>query len=299
MALRTTKNTSPGEDQIYYTHLKNLPISALDYLAKIYETTLKICYFPDEWNLGITILIPKPGKDLSDPKSYRPITLLSALGKTLERIIIVRLKHHLENNELIPETQAGFRKNRSTQDQLFRITQDITVAFQRDQRVLATFFDIEKAFDKLWIEGLILKLKDALGLKSGTIAIILSFLTDRFVKFRVGKTLSTPLNLKAGTPQGSILSPTLFNIGVSDIPQSLNERVKLSQYDRNVGNRQRPVYNNTTTTKVQRQNNRMVQRVENKDGTEQNSTHRIQAVIPTQVQHTRDQNQRHHSSMPR
>jgi endonuclease/exonuclease/phosphatase family metal-dependent hydrolase len=236
-ALRNAKNTAPGTDGIYYSHIRRLPVTALVYLGQIYQTCIECIYFPDIWKQGTTILIPKPNKNQSDPKSYRPITLLSALGKVLERIINHRLKTHIETNSLFPPSQAGFRAGRSTQDQLFRLVQDITTAFQKYKTVLATFFDIEKAFDKLWIEGLTLKMKEHLKLKPGTIGLILNFLTNRTVRFKIGNELSSPLELKAGTPQGSILSPTLFNMGVSDIPQpqSHNNSVQLSQYADDIG----------------------------------------------------------------
>ena len=228
--LRKTKHTAPGTDGIYYTHIKNLPDRALEFLSAIYEITLRCAYFPKRWKQGQTILLNKPGKDLSSTKSYRPITLLSALGKTMERIINIRLKQHLETHNLLPESQAGFRSGRSTQDQLFKLTQEVIRGFQVGLSTVATFFDIEKAFDKLWIEGLVLKLKNHIKLKEGTIALLLNFLTDRSVSFKVGDAISAPLSLTAGTPQGSILSPTLFNLGVSDIPQPEGQRTSLSQF---------------------------------------------------------------------
>ena len=78
------------------THFKNLPMSALHNPASIYQTAIETQYFPKPWKDGTTILLPKPQKDHTNPKNYRPITLLPALGKTLERIINARLRRHLQ-----------------------------------------------------------------------------------------------------------------------------------------------------------------------------------------------------------
>ena len=227
--LKKAKKTSPGPDGIYYTHIINLPESALLYLAKLYETTWNCCYFPEAWKKGITILLHKPGKNLQDPKSYRPITLLSALGKTLERLMNEELVAIMEIKEIIPESQAGFRANRSTQDKLIALTQDIIAAMREDKVAIATFHDAEKAYDKIWHEGLLLKLKNA-GLAETTIALIQNYLTNREIKIRINEVLSDPISLMAGTPQGAIISPALYNCWVHDIPQPDNTRTKLSQF---------------------------------------------------------------------
>ena len=228
-ALAKVKSTAPGEDGLYYRHITNLPQRALDYLAKIYSTCIQCSYFPVLWKKGKVKLLPKPNKARDNPRNYRPITLLPVLGKTLERILNEDLVTYLEGNEIIPESQAGYRRNRSTQDQLFQLIQDATDGFQNDEYTMATLHDIEKAYDKIWHEGLTLKLK-RVGLDDRTVAMLQNYLTDREVRLTVGETVSEPVKLLAGTPQGSVLSPTLFNVWVSDIPQPTNDHTKLSQF---------------------------------------------------------------------
>ena len=255
-ALRRTRNTAPGTDKIYYTHIKQLPDTALEYLASIYQLCIECAYFPDKWKKGATTLIPKPNKDHTDPKSYRPITLLSALGKTLERIILNRLKPHIERNNLLPDSQAGFRSGRSTQDQLFKLTQTILRGFQSNQTTLATFFDIEKAFDKMWIQGLLYKMHSHLHLKLSTIGLLRSFLSNRTVEFKINNTYSTPLTLRAGTPQGSILSPSLFNMSVSDIPQP-DPKTDLSQFADDISTWATGTNTSQTKPRLQNYNNKI------------------------------------------
>lgn len=272
-ALGNAKRTSPGKDGIYYIHVSQLPDSALEYLAKLYSTAITCCYFPALWKKGKTILLPKPGKKHQVPRNYRPITLLSALGKTLEKLINARLVNLLEEKGILPESQSGFRKRRSTQDQLFRFTQDITEALQKNMVALATMFDVEKAYDKVWHEGLFLKLKQIQchgvtdksenaakpeQFHDSTIALIHSFLVDREIVIAINQTESEPIRLKAGTPQGAILSPAIFNIWVSDIPQPEGIRTRLSQFADDIATWTTAKSMEVAQTKLQHYNNRLV-----------------------------------------
>lgn len=228
--LQHTKNTSPGEDGIYYAHLKNLPDPVLVYLAKLYQTCWECNYFPDAWKNAVVTLLPKAGKDHTQPKNYRPISLLSALGKVFERLINNELVAYLEANNILPESQAGFRPKRSTQDQLLKLVQEAKSAQARGHNLMATFFDVEKAFDKMWHQGFLLKLLDK-GFDRATLALIQSYLTNRTIQIRINGKTGPKIPLRAGTPQGAILSPTLFNLYVADIPQpSKKDRVRLSQF---------------------------------------------------------------------
>jgi len=226
--LKRTKNTAPGDDGIFYCHVKNLPCSALDYLAEIFETCLTLCYFPRMWKHGITKLIPKPGKDPTLAPNYRPITLLPALGKVLERILKTKLTDFLEDNSIIPESQAGFRSRRSTQDQLFKLAQDACESIVTDHVTIASFFDVEKAYDRVWREGLALKMSRTAIPKPMT-AIIFDYLSERSIKLTVGSAISEEVQLYSGIAQGSIVAPTIFNLWVSDAPQP--RRNQLNQLD--------------------------------------------------------------------
>ena len=109
--LQKCRNMSaPGEDQISYLILKNLDREQLSHVALIYNSCLRTGYFPMAWKLAKVVMLPKPGKDLTKPTSYRPITLLPAMGKIFERIIASRLSSFLEKANYFDKNQAGFRK---------------------------------------------------------------------------------------------------------------------------------------------------------------------------------------------
>ena len=97
----------------------------------------------------------KKNKDPSDPKSYRPISLTSHPGKLLEGMVKARLERYLESKNILNPFQSGFRKGRSTNDQLVRLQHDVLYAKNRGRSVVAIFLDIEAAFDLAWHSGIL------------------------------------------------------------------------------------------------------------------------------------------------
>ena len=98
-----------------------MPPIGIKYIWFIICICLKFSYFPKDWKIAKVIPINKPGKDPCLPISYRPISLLSAISKLLERVVLSRIEEFLENNNVLPEEQQGFRRNKSTTRQLTRI----------------------------------------------------------------------------------------------------------------------------------------------------------------------------------
>ena len=101
--------STPGSDHIPVVVLrKNLFILA-PWLRLIYSASLSLQYFPRTWRVAKVIVLWKPGKaSYSTPRSYRPISLLSHLGKGLERIVNYRLMHDLESHQVFPPYQFDF-----------------------------------------------------------------------------------------------------------------------------------------------------------------------------------------------
>ena len=94
-------NSAAGHDGIGYNLLKKVPPSYLSFITKFFGACIKIGYFPKAWKHAKTIMIPKPGKDLSSAVNYRPISLLSCLGKLFERLLAGRLSSYLEKKRFI------------------------------------------------------------------------------------------------------------------------------------------------------------------------------------------------------
>lgn len=217
--LTKIKNTSPGADRICNAFLKKLPDNVLEKLLCLYNTSLCTGYLPQEWKIGIVCPIPKPGRDLSLISSYRPITMLSCVGKLMERILKRRIEHFLESNKAFSPQQCGFRKRRSCIDILAALKYQISDALDRKQTCIVTYLDLESAYDCVWHQGVLQKIKQ-LGINDFILNWLVNYLSDRRSKVRIGNATSDEKLVNVGLPQGAVLSPILFNIMTHDIPKS-------------------------------------------------------------------------------
>lgn len=208
---------SPGWDSINNKILKSLPNPTLDDLALIYNSMLRLSHFPEQWKLATISMVLKPGKCANEVTSYRPISLLCSFSKLFEKLLMDRLFEIEDFEHAIPNHQFGFRKEHGTDQQLFRVTQFILKAFDTQQYCSAVYVDITEAFDRVWHEGLLVKLSKLLPIK--LFSILESYLNDRsfLVKGPNGiKSRTCPI--RAGVPQGSVLGPILYTIYTSDMP---------------------------------------------------------------------------------
>ena len=229
--LRNCKNRSAaGEDGISYLMLKRLPPQYMENLCQIYSDAIRLGHFPITWKSAVVKMLPKPQKDAKLAKNYRPISLLSCVGKILERIIARRVSNHLESENLLSTSQSGFRSHRMTAEQLLRLSEESHRAFKKKKVTAALFLDAEAAFDRCWHNGIKYKLKNNYNLPNRTVRLISSFLTGRTLTVLYEGCRSHIVHLHAGTPQGSPLSPLIYIMYVNDYPGSLSEICSLSQF---------------------------------------------------------------------
>jgi len=219
-------DSSPGEDGVQNRFLKNLSSRGMDLLLKLVNMSL-IEGLPSAWKAAVITMIPKKDIKSTNHADYRPISLLSCVGKVAERVVKNRLYAFLENNKLIIQEQSGFRNKRGTSDNLLFMTQKIQECLNRYKKVCGIFFDISKAFDKVWHAGLIYKLI-YLGVPVYIIRFIRNFLSDRFFKVKVNDTFSRSHPITCSVPQGSVLGPLLFLVFIGDIPLSNSKSVSYS-----------------------------------------------------------------------
>ncbi len=228
-AVLNAKQTTPGKDMVCYKMVANMTDETLEIVLKNFNKTWEIGQLPSVWKHAIIVPILKPGKNPSDLSSYRPIALTSQLCKIMERIITDRMTHYLESNYLFSPYQSGFRKGRSTMDSLLCLESDIRKAQTNREVVIAVFFDVEKAYDMLWKEGLLIKLQ-RLGIGGKVYSWILDFLFNRNIQVKVGAEFSEVYTVENGTPQGSVCSPLLFNIMINDIFSNIDQKIGKSLY---------------------------------------------------------------------
>jgi hypothetical protein len=206
-----------GEDNVQNIVLKNLPRKAIIQLNHIVNAIFNLNYFPVKFKSAVIIPIPKSGKNKMKISSYRPISLLSSTAKVVEKIIQIRLNKIIVKHRLDKPTQMGFKKNHSTTLQLARIINEILIEFNKDKTTAMTLIDLEKAFDTVWINGLVKKMC-VNGININFAKLIHSYLAQRDIKVKVNNTLSTTKTINRGVPQGSVIAPTLFNLFTFDIP---------------------------------------------------------------------------------
>ena len=128
--------------------------------------------------------------------------------KLFEGVIEQRLRSHLEHIGFLNKHQSGFRKAKSTDDHLFRLSQSIMESFNRGEHVVAAFLDVEKASDNVWHNGLKFKIFQ-LDLPTKMTRWLSDFLVGRLIHVNVNNFFSSQINPKAGVPQGCVLSPLL------------------------------------------------------------------------------------------
>lgn len=222
--IRGLKNRkSPGDDSINNTLLKQLPKKAIVLLMHIFRACLRLSYFPSAWKCAKIVPIHKPGKDQAVANNYRPISLLNSLSKILEKLILSSLKSHISAHSLLKDEQFGFRAGHSTNHQLVRVCNYIKEALKKKHSTGMVTFDIEKAFDSVWHKGLLHKLF-ILKFPLYLIKIIQSFLSKRSFYVSINNHKSNIFQILAGVPQGSVLSPTLYNIFTSDLNITKSEK---------------------------------------------------------------------------
>lgn len=214
---RLKNSKAPGKDRVHNRLIKKFPPNAILFLTSIINCCLRLSYFPQVWKNAKVIAIKKPNKPANTPSSYRPISLVSSLSKILERVLLTRINEHLELNNIIPDQQHGFRRAKSTVTQLNRIMQHIKSGLNSSLSTGMILFDIEKAFDRVWHDGLVYKMIK-LNFPHYIKMLILNFLQNRSFHVDVNGAASTLFQLPYGTPQGCVLSPTLYNIYTHDIP---------------------------------------------------------------------------------
>jgi ribonuclease HI len=219
-AITASRNSTPGPDDIHYQFLKKLPLPSLQLLLHIMNNNWTNHTFPATWQEAIVIPILKPNKDPTDPNSYRPIALTSCLCKIMESMVNKRLVFYLESNQLISEYQCGFRKQRSTTDQLIRLETWVREGLANGEHVVAIFYDLEKAYDTTWKYGILRDLHNS-GLRGHLPIFISNFLNNRHFKVRSSHSLSQNYDQECGVPQGSVLSPTLFNLKINSITKCI------------------------------------------------------------------------------
>ncbi|KAK2577805.1 hypothetical protein KPH14_000698, partial [Odynerus spinipes] len=208
--------TSTGPDNIPNVVLKNLPETIIKDYTIIFNNAINNAYYPIRWKTAKVLPILKKGKNPEAPQSYRPISLTMSISKVYERLIKKQLDAYIADKNIIPDNQFGFKRGHSTIHALNKFLSDISNSLHNNLIVGAVLLDQEKAFDSVWLFGLIYKLFIN-NFPIGFILLMLDMLLGKCFYTWDGSALSNTLfKIEEGLQQGTVLSPTLFNIYDSD-----------------------------------------------------------------------------------
>lgn len=216
---RVPPKKSSGTDLMPYFLFKHFSPRVILFFTILFNHLLARSYFPRCWKHSLVTPVPKPAKDLSVVSNWRPISNLNCISKIFERILAARLLRFIDRIDpgIFPD-QYGFLREHSTLHALGRLHSAICDGLNNGLFTTFVSLDIRAAFDTVWHEALVFKMV-RLGFPTFLSKSILSFLTERSFSVRVGDSISEAAPMPAGTPQGSVCSPILYNIYLHDLPR--------------------------------------------------------------------------------
>jgi len=214
-----------GPDGISNRLLKNTVTAITKPLSKLFNLSLSSGKFPSQWKKANVSPIYKKN-DRQNDNNYRPISLLSCIGKLLERIVFMRVYEFCMNHNLLTWRNSGYKHLDSTINQLTFLSHQIYHALSQGLDICFVSLDASSAFDRVWHKGLLFKL-ERIGITGRLLLWFTSYLTERMQRVVIGGSTSEWIYIKAGVPQGSILGPLLFLIYVDDIIDNIDSEILL------------------------------------------------------------------------
>ena len=217
--LKNNKAPSPT-DNILNEYIKSTKYILMPFYTKLFNCVFESGIIPDSWTAGTILPIYKNKGDSSDPSNYRPITILSNLGKLFTSILNNRLTKYLDSSGLLAENQAGFRSGYSCSDHILTLHLLIDIMKKKNKKLFCAFIDFSQAFDKVWRVGLWHKL-----LQNHINGKFYSIITNMYnnIKSCVSHdgNKSEFFPSETGVRQGENLSPALFSMFLNDLESSL------------------------------------------------------------------------------
>uniref|UniRef100_A0A8C5PW05 Reverse transcriptase domain-containing protein n=1 Tax=Leptobrachium leishanense TaxID=445787 RepID=A0A8C5PW05_9ANUR len=225
-ALKSMKNgRCPGPDGLPLEYYKCFREALLPMLLRLFQSVDGITHLHPRTLAATITMIPKPGKDHSDCKNYRPISLLNVDTKILAKILATRLMPYVSG--LVRPDQVGFMPGREAKDATSRALNAITLAKRSGQALLLFSADAEKAFDRVRWKYLFEVLR-LMGLPDAYLHWIAALYHNPTARVRINGALSTEISIYNGTRQGCPLSPLLFALSLEPLLESIRSDADIS-----------------------------------------------------------------------
>ena len=203
---KLNKGKTAGFDRITAEHLQNTGSSVADLLTELLNRTIQLEHVPRNFKIGTQIPLYKGKNTCSlDPNNYRGITLLTSLNKMFEILMWHRLKDWWEQERVISVLQGACKTGMSCLHSALALQETIAAGLDTGKNVYVAYFDVAKAFDSIWIDGLFHQLHN-MGVQGRIWRILYQSYQDFWCKVRVGDQYSEWYRMECGIHQGGYLS---------------------------------------------------------------------------------------------
>lgn len=228
-ALKSCKGQSAGPDGIGYPMLQNMTPELTQIVLDLFNDIWTSGHIPPSWKEGIVVPIPKTGKDRKILGNQRPITLVSCMGKLLEKMVNRRLLNLLEIKGVLGEDQFGFRTGRGVEDYFADFEEDVQEVFDSKKHMDCVLLDITKAYDTAWRTPILASL-ERWGIGGRMARYVQDFLSERTFRVMIGNISSDLRVQENGVPQGTVLAVTAFLIRMTELKKYIPTTTKIRLY---------------------------------------------------------------------